>query len=125
MPTLCIIAGPNGAGKTTFARRFLSGEAAVLEFVNADSIAQGLAPYAPEAAAMAAGRLMLARLRDLFAQRQSFAFETTLSGRAYRPLLTETKAAGYRIELDFVVSNLEVFAKIEQIVEVDSDKRDA
>ena len=38
MPTLYVIAGPNGAGKTTFARRFLSGERSVFEFVNADSI---------------------------------------------------------------------------------------
>ena len=69
MPTLYIIAGPNGAGKTTFARRFLSGERSVFEFVNADSIAQGLAPYAPEAAAVAAGRMMIARLRELSALR--------------------------------------------------------
>jgi predicted ABC-type ATPase len=31
-----IIAGPNGAGKTTFARRFLTAEAAGLDFLNAD-----------------------------------------------------------------------------------------
>lgn len=102
MPTLYIIAGPNGAGKTTFARQFLAGESADLEFVNADSIAQGLAPYNPESAAMAAGRLMLIRLRELAAQRVSFAFETTLSGRAYRPLLKEMRDAGYRVELDFL-----------------------
>lgn len=102
MPTLYVIAGPNGAGKTTFARRFLAGENSVFEFVNADSIAQGLSPYEPEKAAVAAGRLMLTRLRDLFKRRESFAFETTLSGRAYRLLLAEMKAAGYRIELDFL-----------------------
>ncbi len=45
---------------------------------------------------------MIARLRELFAQRESFAFETTLSGRAYRLLLAEMKGAGYRIELDFL-----------------------
>lgn len=102
MPTLYIVAGPNGAGKTTFARRFLAGENSVFEFVNADAIAQGLAPYEPEKAAVAAGRLMLTRLRELFDRRESFAFETTLSGRAYRLLLAEMKAAGYRIELDFL-----------------------
>ena len=102
MPTLYIIAGPNGAGKTTFARQFLSGKTPSLEFVNADSIAQGLAPYNPEGAAMAAGRLMIIRLRELAEQQASFAFETTLSGRAYRPLLTEMKASGYRIELHFL-----------------------
>lgn len=47
-----IIAGPNGAGKTTFAREFLPQEAACPVFVNADLIAAGLAPFAPEAAAV-------------------------------------------------------------------------
>ena len=51
---------------------------------------------------MAAGRLMIVRLRELFIQRASFAFETTLSGRAYRPMLAEMKEAGYRIELHFL-----------------------
>ncbi len=51
---------------------------------------------------MAAGRLMILRLRELAAQKVSFAFETTLSGRAYRPLLTEMRSTGYRIELDFL-----------------------
>ena len=54
-----IIAGPNGAGKTTFAREFLPGVAGCLQFVNADLIAAGLSPFAPEAAALQAGRLML------------------------------------------------------------------
>lgn len=57
-----IIAGPNGAGKTTFAREFLPNEAACPVFVNADLIAAGLAPFAPETAALQAGRLMLLEL---------------------------------------------------------------
>ena len=51
---------------------------------------------------MAAGRLMIVRLRELSAQKVSFAFETTLSGRAYRPMLAEMREAGYRIELHFL-----------------------
>src|SRR5882757_7195522 len=70
MPNLFIIAGPNGAGKTTYARRFLTEEARCREFVNADLIAAGLSPFAPDKAAFAAGRIMLRRLRDLSAQRQ-------------------------------------------------------
>ena len=46
-----IIAGPNGAGKTTFARSFLPQEAQCPRFINADLIAAGLAPFAPETAA--------------------------------------------------------------------------
>lgn len=43
-----IIAGPNGAGKTTFAENFLPEEAECLNFLNADLIAKGIAPFNPE-----------------------------------------------------------------------------
>jgi predicted ABC-type ATPase len=102
MPNLFIIAGPNGAGKTTYARRFLAEELHIGEFVNADLIAAGLSPFSPDRAAFEAGRLMLRRLRDLAVRREDFSFETTLSGRAYAPLLRELRAAGYRIRLDFL-----------------------
>ena len=97
-----IIAGPNGAGKTTFAREFLPNEAGCPVFVNADLIAAGLAPFAPESAAVQAGRLMLQELERHFAARQSFAFETTLSGRAYLRHIRRWQAAGYRVKLIFL-----------------------
>jgi predicted ABC-type ATPase len=56
---IIIVAGPNGAGKTTFAREFLPREAGCPAFVNADLIAAGLSPFAPERAAIQSGRLML------------------------------------------------------------------
>ena len=49
---LYIIAGPNAAGKTTFAREFLPKYANCTNFVNADLIAQGMAPFSPESAAL-------------------------------------------------------------------------
>ena len=94
-----IIAGPNGAGKTTFAREFLPNEAACPVFVNADLIAAGLAPFTPETAAVQAGRLMLAELERHFLTGKSFAFETTLSGRAYLHHIWRWQQAGYRVEL--------------------------
>ena len=102
MPNLFVIAGPNGAGKTTYARRFLPEEMHTREFVNANLIAAGLSPFAPDQAAFEAGRIMLHRLRELTAQRANFSFETTLSGRTYAPLLREMRAAGYRIRIDFL-----------------------
>jgi len=51
--------GPNGAGKTTFAREFLPNEAECPQFINADLIAAGLSPFAPDLAAVKAARLML------------------------------------------------------------------
>jgi predicted ABC-type ATPase len=72
------IAGPNGAGKTTFARSFLPEEAQCQRFINADLIAAGLSPFAPEAAALKAGRLMLEEIAACVRKGESFAFETRL-----------------------------------------------
>ena len=54
-----IIAGPNGAGKTTFAENFLPVEAECLNFINADLIAKGIAPFNPESVALESGKLFL------------------------------------------------------------------
>lgn len=102
VPRCVIIAGPNGAGKTTFAREFLPKEAGVLHFVNADLIAAGLSPLRPSLAALAAGRLMLKEIDRLAAERENFAFESTLSGRSYLSRIRRWKADGYRIEILFL-----------------------
>lgn len=98
---LYIIAGPNGAGKTIFAREFLPNYADCKNFVNADLIAQGMAPFSPETAALRAGRTMLGEIQSFAKRRVSFAFETTLSGRSYLPLLRRFKAQGYEIHFFF------------------------
>ena len=101
-PELFVIAGPNGAGKTTFAREFLPRFAKCREFVNADLIAGGLSPFAPRTAAIEAGRIMLGKIDALAAQRHTFAFETTLSGRGYLALFRRLKATGYKIHVIFL-----------------------
>ena len=102
VPLVVILAGPNGAGKSTSAARLLQGALAVDEFVNADTIATGLSAYRPEAVAVTAGRLMLARLHDLAASGVDFAFETTLSGRGHAVWLRDLRASLYRSHLIFL-----------------------
>jgi predicted ABC-type ATPase len=99
---IIIIAGPNGAGKTTFAREFLPREAGCPDFINVDMLAAGLSPFAPERAALRAGRLMLEEIRRRVARGDSFAFETTLSGRHYARLIPTWRAAGYHVKLIFL-----------------------
>lgn len=101
-PALYIIAGPDGAGKTTFAREFLPNYAACRNFINADLIAQGVAPFSPESMAFRAGRLMLEEI-DLYAKRkEDFGFETTLSGRSYLRLIRRLKKQGYGVHFFFL-----------------------
>ena len=99
---IVIVAGPNGAGKTTFAFSYLDVEARGLAFVNADLIAAGLSPLDPQAAAVKAGRLMLAEIDRLVAEGHSFAFETTLAGRGYLRKIENWQGQGYRVLLLFL-----------------------
>jgi predicted ABC-type ATPase len=99
---IIIIAGPNGAGKTTFAGAFLPEEAQCPRFINADLIAAGLSPFAPEAEAFKAGRLMLREIAECVARGESFAFETTLSGLAYLRHIHEWREQGYHVSLFFL-----------------------
>ena len=99
---IIIIAGPNGAGKTTFAEEFLPKEANCPVFVNADLIAAGLAPFGPERVALKAGRLMLDEIYEHIQRRESFAFETTLSGRGYMRLIPAWRKDGFMVKLFFL-----------------------
>lgn len=76
--------------------------AGVIQFVNADLIAQGLAPLDPPIAALAAGRLLLQQVDRLATGGVDFAFESTLSGVTYVRHLTNWKKRGYRIEIVYL-----------------------
>ena len=103
MPNVVVIAGPNGAGKSTLAPALLRDTLNIPEYVNADTIAEGLSAFAPEDASFDAGRVMLGRLHDLAEERRSFAFETTLASRFYARWLSELKTTSdYRVSLIFL-----------------------
>jgi predicted ABC-type ATPase len=101
-PTCWIIAGPNGAGKTTFALEYLPRVAGCSHFINADLIAAGLAPLAPERELLAASRIFLRELEARIAARENFAFETTLAGRTYLRLVERLRRDGWRVELIYL-----------------------
>ena len=88
--------------KTTFAKLFLPEYVNCPNFVNADLIAQGLAPFEPRAAAIKAGKLVLQQIHEYARRGFDFAFETTLSGKSYAKLLSELKSQGYSLHLFFL-----------------------
>jgi len=98
---LYIIAGPNGAGKTTASFTLLPEFLHCTNFVNADEIAKGISPFAPEEVAFQAGRIMLQRIDELLAQHMDFAIETTLATRSYVNLVKRAHLAGYKVFLAF------------------------
>jgi predicted ABC-type ATPase len=99
---IVILGGPNGAGKTTAARVLLPKSLELFDFLNADEIAREISPGNVETAAWAAGRQMIERMRDRVRKGQSFAFETTCSGKFYLRLLQHCKERGWRITLLFL-----------------------
>ena len=101
-PTLCIIGGCNGAGKTTLARKLLP-RLRLIRFLNADEIARGLSPLDPSVSAFKAGRLLIEEARALMEAGNSFAIESTLSGRTYISMIREAKARGYRFLLHYIL----------------------
>ncbi len=73
-----------------------------LRFYNADEIARGLSPLDPSAGAIKAGRLLLNEVRESIDQHETFALESTLSGKTYVRLLREAKDGGFRIYLHYL-----------------------
>lgn len=102
MPICWIIAGPNGAGKTTFALNYLPEVVKCTHFINADLIAAGLSPLAPERELVAASRIFLQELESCIKAKQDFAFETTLSGKSYLRWVRRLKAEGWCVELIYL-----------------------
>ena len=112
LPVCWIIAGPNGAGKTTFALKYLPEVAGCTNFVNADLIAAGMSPLAPERERVTAGRIFLTEIERHIQARRDFGFETTLAGRGYLRLIRRLQAAGWRVELIYLALPSAEMAKL-------------
>src|SRR6266850_8247287 len=118
--TIYLLAGCNGAGKTTFAKEFLPKEVKCLRFLNADEIARGLSPLKPSAGAIRAARLLLTQVDECLRRRETFALETTLSGKTYIRLFQRARKLGYEIELHYLwLSNpAQAVARVRQRVKL-------
>ena len=123
-PTCWIVAGPNGAGKTTFAMEYLPQIAGCRVFVNADLIATGLAPLAPERRRVAASRIFLREIERNIAAKRDFGFETTLSGRTHLGLVRRLKADDWCVELIYLALPSVAVAKLRVAERVSHDGHD-
>lgn len=102
MPNVYIIAGPNGAGKTTFAKEFLPKYAHCPNFINADLIALGLAPFSPAKVQIKAGKILIEQINQYLKDKIDFSFESTLAGKAYAALIKEAKMKGYTVTIFYL-----------------------
>lgn len=97
MPQLYIVSGCNGAGKTTASYTLLPEMLECSQFVNSDEFAKGLSPFNPEGVSVQASRLMLMKIRYLFARKEDFGIETTLATRSLLKMITLAQAEGYYV----------------------------
>lgn len=70
-------------------------------FINADIIAAQLNPNNPEAVAISAGRMMVERIQETLAAKQTVAIETTLATKSYLKLVRQAQLLGYEVVLYF------------------------
>lgn len=101
-PQLWMIAGPNGAGKSTLvAHHALSRRIPV---VNPDDIAWQIDPARRNETIVIAqaGKRALHERKRLFGLRQTFAVETTLTGRGELRLMQHARECGYKVNLIYI-----------------------
>jgi predicted ABC-type ATPase len=96
-----VLAGPNGAGKTTASRLLVPPG---IVFINVDEVSRRLTDEGhPEAGRdIAAGRIVLAEMGRLEADRASFCVETNLAGRGFVRWIGRWREAGYHVRLLFI-----------------------
>ncbi|MFN0093682.1 MAG: hypothetical protein ACKVVT_02760 [Dehalococcoidia bacterium] len=94
MPRVVILAGPNGAGKSTIAEQLIRDAFAIEYFVNADSLAYGLARFNPWKVRGDARRVQDDWLAELLTRDESFAFETTLASARWTGWIDRFRQAG-------------------------------
>ncbi len=92
---LYLIAGANGSGKTTLAREIVA-ENPNIPFLNPDDIQRE-----NNVDAKKAGRMVLQKMKQLFATHDSFIYETTLSGK--NNFVKQAHDNGYKIVFVYVL----------------------
>jgi predicted ABC-type ATPase len=101
IPKLTLISGANGSGKTTLTRwnRELFKDIPVLD---PDSIGKPLQPNASTAFPIEGARQVLRAAHDHLHRAQSFAAETTLSGKNYLRMMLNARQFGFEIVLVYI-----------------------
>jgi predicted ABC-type ATPase len=100
-PTLTFIAGANGSGKTTLTR-WNSELFKEIPLLDPDAIADTLQVTTSALLPMAAGRQVLRAARQHLERAESFAVETTLSGKNYLQMMRQARSRGFEIMLIYI-----------------------
>jgi len=102
-PALTVIAGANGAGKSTLTAGNLDIFGAI-PLLNPDVFVNILHANGREISAISAGKEVLRLAKEHLARRESFAVETTLSGKNYLQMMQYARAIdrGFEVVLIYI-----------------------
>jgi predicted ABC-type ATPase len=107
-PTLTFIAGANGSGKTTLTR-WNSEIFSQIPLLDPDAIAIMQPANTSSLLPLAAGRQALRSAAKHLNNDESFAVETTLSGKIYLRMMLDAKARGFEVVLVYIgTENVEI-----------------
>jgi predicted ABC-type ATPase len=94
-PILTVIAGANGEGKSTLTAGNPANFSAI-PLLDPDAFANTLRPSETGISALAAGKEVLSLAKEHLKRRESFAVETTLSGKNYLQMMNHARTTGLR-----------------------------
>jgi predicted ABC-type ATPase len=102
-PTLTIIAGANGAGKSTLTAGS-PGTFSVIPLLDPDAFANTLRSSGTGISTVAAGKEVLRLAKEHLKRRESFAVETTLSGKNYLQMMQYARGIdqGFQVVLIYI-----------------------
>ena len=100
-PRLTFIAGANGSGKTTLTRWNIALFKEI-PLLDPDAIANTLQATTSMLPPVAAARQVLRSAAEHLAKRESFAVETTLSGKNYLQMMLDAKSRGFEVRLVYI-----------------------
>ncbi len=99
MSRLLVYAGPNGSGKSSL-REALDDTTETV--IDPDQIARTIEPRNPRSVDRQAGAAALVAFRQAIRAGHSLSIETTLSGRTVFNRLSDARAAGYEVGLNYI-----------------------
>ena len=100
-PRLTFIAGANGSGKTTLTRWNIALFKEI-PLLDPDAIANTLQATTSMLPPVAAARQVLRSAAEHLAKRESFAVETTLSGKNHLQMMLDAKSRGFEVRLVYI-----------------------
>lgn len=101
-PIMFVLAGNNGSGKSTIRRSLLEKQLNVKVNIDPDLIAKQYKSTNETNPDLKAGRDVINLVNQLIENKESFSYETTLSGKSSINRIKKAKENGYKIMLYFV-----------------------